>query len=424
MIMMGRKILSLTLNELINSSLDDILKMLKDNLDEVSNYDQEYALSIASAIVKRVLLVKNFSHQYEKVYKIIFSPEFKDSKVIYDVLERENLGNLKDLFDIYKDGDIAPLIDSLFMEDERMFEELVLKEEYNIKDVFSEHILNSFYHDSYKRFLSYLLKDNDKSRVIKALIKGKNNKFIYMVSRMDDVVLKHVKDDSDFFDAVLTLLNHNDYRKLLWDYYNKFVGNKDIVNYFDDDDEDPDELKELINYTFNLMSVIYSMDKVPDIISSVEELVETFNAGKDMVHVAVFGVEGYKKFINGTFDVMIDFPKIEDDNYLLNLKIAFFSTIYGLTYNQAEKLIKNFDSFMKEFNGTFSEGDQLIYETIVAMKSLYELTLEDKEEIDLYREVYYKYLKKNGIYASVEVEALVLMEGLMRRMYNNSIEIL
>ena len=166
------------------------------------------------------------------------------------------------------------------------------------------------------------------------------------------------------------------------------------------------------------------IDSEARIISSVEELVESFNAGKDMVHVAVFGVEGYKKVINGTFDSLLDFPKIENDNHLLNLKIAFFSTIYGLTYNQAEKLIKNFDSFMQEYNVNFSENDRLIYETIVAMRSLYNLTLEDQEEIDLYREVYYKYIKKNGIYSSVEIEALVLMEGLMRRMYNNSIEIL
>ena len=79
---------------------------------------------------------------------------------------------------------------------------------------------------------------------------------------------------------------------------------------------------------------------------------------------------------------------------------------------------------MKSFKGTISKEDQLIYETIIAMKSLYNLTLNDKEEIDLYREVYYKYIKRNGIYATVEVEALVIMEKLMRRMYNNSIELL
>lgn len=418
---MGKKILSLTLNELNNSSTEDIINMIKDNMDEVSSFDKEYASSIASAIVKRVILVKIFSHQYEKFYKVVFSPEFRENELIYNSLEKENLSNLRDLFDIYKDGDLAPLIDSIFMDDEKMFDELIFKEGYNVSDVFSENIINSFYHESYKRFLSYLLKDNDKGRVIKALLKGKNNKFIYMVSRMDDVILKHVKDDSDFFDAVLSLLNYNNYRKLLWDYYNRFVGDGTEINYTDDDQE---ELKELINYTFNLMSVIYSTDKVPNIISSVEELVESFNAGKDMVHVAVFGVEGYKKVINGNFDSLLDFPKIESDNHLLNLKIAFFSTIYGLTYNQAEKLIKNFDSFMKEYNVNFSENDRLIYETIVAMRSLYNLTLDDQEEIDLYREVYYKYIKKNGIYSSVEIEALVLMEGLMRRMYNNSIEIL
>ena len=172
------------------------------------------------------------------------------------------------------------------------------------------------------------------------------------------------------------------------------------------------------------MSVIYANDTIPDIISNIDDLTKSFNLGKEMVHIAVFGVEGYKKFKDNTFDVMLDFPKMDNENQLLNLKIAFFSTIYGLTYNQAEKLIESFDDFMKNFRGTFNNKENLVYETIIAMKSLYNLKLEDKEEIDLYREVYYKYVKKNGIYASTEVEALVIMESLMRRMYNNSIELL
>ena len=141
---MGKKILSLTLNELNNSSTEDIINMIKDNMDEVSSFDKEYASSIASAIVKRVILVKIFSHQYEKFYKVVFSPEFRENELIYNSLEKENLSNLRDLFDIYKDGDLAPLIDSIFMDDEKMFDELIFKEGYNVSDVFSENIINSF----------------------------------------------------------------------------------------------------------------------------------------------------------------------------------------------------------------------------------------------------------------------------------------
>lgn len=423
--MKNRKLLSLTLNELMNVSLEDVLAMLKSNLDEVSSYSREYALSIASALVKRILLIKNFSRQYDKFYKIIISKEFRKNEYIYECLLSEDLSSLKDLFDIYEDN--SDLIDIVFDKEEKLFNELIISNNYDVKNIFSKDLVSNFRYESYKKLLSYLVSDRDKVRVVKSLFKKKNYKFLYMVSKMDDLVLRYVKDDSEYFNMILSLLNHNEYRRLIWDYYNNYIGsskNERIMNSSKYIEEVPDELKELLNYSFNLMNIIYTTDSIPNIISDVNEMLRCFNEGKDMVHVAVFGVEGYKKVKAGSFDVLLDYSKMESDNQLLNLKIAFFSTIYGLTYVQAEKLIKDFEENTRHFNGNVSKEDRLIYETFIAMKSLYDLTLNDKEEINLYREVYYKYVKRNGIYATVEVEALVIMEKLMRRMYNNSIELL
>jgi len=418
---MKRKILSLTLNQLKKISFEEILLMIEDNLQEASKVSDEYAFSIASAIVKRVFLIKDFSREYDKFFKIIFSDKFKNNKYVYNILKKEDLSSLKDLYDLCKDKDLSLLINSIFIDNEKMFNELIVSKKHDVKSVFNSDIVNSFTRDSYKRLLSYLLKGNDKNKVIKALINSKNSKFVYMVSKMDEVILTHTNDDTEYFDAVLTLLNYNDYRKLLWDYYNKFVNNEDNDS---KSDNVPYELKLLLNYTFNIMYIIYSTDRVPNIISNMKELDTYFRKGKDMVHIAVFGVDGYKKVKNDTFDIMNDFPKIDEDNKLLNLKIAFFSTIYGLTYVQVGKLIDNYDNFMKDFKGSLKEDDELIRETLIAMKSLYNLTLENKEEINLYREVYYKYIKQNGIYTIVEVDALVIMETLMRRMYDNSIELI
>ena len=423
--MKNRKLLSLTLNELMNVSLEDVLAMLKSNLDEVSSYSREYALSIASALVKRILLIKNFSRQYDKFYKIIISKEFRKNEYIYECLLSEDLSSLKDLYDIYEDN--SDLIDIVFDKEEKLFNELIISNNYDVKNIFSKDLVSNFRYESYKKLLSYLVSDRDKVRVVKSLFKKKNYKFLYMVSKMDDLVLRYVKDDSEYFNMILSLLNHNEYRRLIWDYYNNYIGsskNERIMNSSKYIEEVPDELKELLNYSFNLMNIIYTTDSIPNIISDVNEMLRCFNEGKDMVHVAVFGVEGYKKVKAGSFDVLLDYSKMESDNQLLNLKIAFFSTIYGLTYVQAEKLIKDFEENTRHFNGNVSKEDRLIYETFIAMKSLYDLTLNDKEEINLYREVYYKYVKRNGIYATVEVEALVIMEKLMRRMYNNSIELL
>lgn len=422
----NKKILSLTLNELINISLDDTLVMLNNDLTEVDNYSSDYALSIASAIVKRIFLIKNFAHQYDKFYKIITSNEFRNNKYIYSALKDENT-TLSDLLDVYDDAEeLTSLIDAILMKNEKMFDELVYGQ-YNVRELFSLEFVNKFNHNSFKRILSFLLKDSDRKRVVKALFKNKNNKFIYMVSKMDDVVLQYSKDDTSYLDAVLVMLNYNNYRHLLWDYYNKYIGNIENENLMNSPEyrkEVPDELKELLNYTFALMDYKYLNDKVPEIISSIDELISSLNEGKDMVHTTVFGVSGYEKVKNESFDILFDFPKMDDENKLLNLKIAFFSNIYGITYDQAGKIIDNFDDFMKDFDGSFDKKDQLIYETVIAMKSLYDLKLDDKDGIDLYREVYYKYVKKNGLYAPVELSAAIMMEELMHRMYENSIEII
>lgn len=420
--MSEKKILSLTLNRLLNVSLEDMLDMLKNNLDEINDYSSEYALSITSAIVKRVLLIKNFSHQYKKFYRVITSDVFRKNKFVYECLEKENLSNLKALYDIY--DKYQELIDSIFSDNEKIFDEIVIDEKFNIEDLFSKSIIDSFKPMSYKVFLSHLLKGNDKNRVIKALIKSRNNEFVYMVSKMDDIVLKYTKDDNEYFDAVLTLLNYNNYRRLLWDYYNRYVRKKEHDKGMNRNKDIPEILYKLLSYTFFLMNSKYTNDKVFDIAPSIEEMLSSISSNKDMMHISVFGVDGYNKVKDKTFDKMFDFIKIDDDNKLLNLKIAFFSTIYGVTYNQAEKLIRSFDDVLDEIDGPIHKDDKLTYETMMAMKSLYELTLDDKESIDLYREVYYKYLNKNGIYCDVEIQALVIMESLMRRMYNNSIEII
>ena len=225
--MKSRKLLSLTLNELMNVSLEDVLSMIKSNLDEVSSYSREYALSIASALVKRILLIKNFSRQYDKFYKIIFSENFRKNEYIYDCLNNENLSSLKELFDIYDDND--KLIDKVFSNDEKLFDELVISNEYDIKNVFSKEIISNFRNESYKKLLSYLLKDKDKVRVVKSLFKKKNYKFLYMVSTMDDLVLRYVKDDTEYFNMILSLLNYNEYRKLIWDYYNIYIGSLHLL---------------------------------------------------------------------------------------------------------------------------------------------------------------------------------------------------
>lgn len=417
-----KKFLTLTNNNLISYSIDELLDMIDNDIREASTFSLDYAYSISLSILKKLFLLKD--KDFNKFYKIITSKEFRSNRYIYRCISKDNYYSLRDLFNIYKDEDLGSLLDYIFIDNKYLFNEMVLDGNYNFKDIFSYEMSNHFRNSSYRNLLGYLLKGRDKKRVIKALLRKKNNKYIYVISKMDDMVLSRVEDDSDYFDAVLWLLKYRDYRHLIWNYYDRYIKNSKnefLLNCTKYDSETL-ELQELLHYSFALMNVIYSSDRVPDIVYDIDLLVKSCNDSKDMVHRAVFGVEGYKKVRNGTFDILLDFPSIDNENQLLNLKVAFFSTIYGLTYNQAEKLINSFDDFNKEYK--VSEKDELIYDTLSAMKSLYNLTLSDKEEINLYREVYYKYVKKNGVHATIEIEAMMIMEALMRRMYNSAIELL
>lgn len=415
-----KKFLSLTRNDLSSYSIEELLNMLIKEINDASNLSLDYAYSVSFSVVNKLFLLKE--SDFNKFYKIITSNEFISNRYIYRTLSKEEYFSLRDFLNLYKDKEVSVLIDNIFIDNKSLFNEMIFDSNYNLKDIFSLEMSSYFTHNSYRNLLGYLLKGRDKKRVIKALLRKKNNKYVYVISKMDDMVLSRVEDDKDYFDAVLWLLKYSDYRHLIWNYYDRYIkDNKNerllkTVKY----DVETDELKELLHYSFNLMNVIYSSDNVPEIVYDIDFLIKSKNDSKDMVHRAVFGVEGYKKVRNGTFDILIDFPKIEKENELLNLKVAFFSTIYGLTYKQTEKLILSFDKFNEEFN--VDEKDELIYEMMSAIKALYGLTLNDQDEINLYREVYYKYVVENGVHAPIEIEAMVIMESLMRKMYNNAIE--
>ena len=408
-----RRILSLTLNETVSMSDTDIVSLLDKDLLGLKTYPEEYAVSIAGSIVKRLMLLKKHN-QYSKFYQVVTSSTFRNDKYIYMSLDKTGLSNLKDLFSIYDSE--KEYIDFIFLTKEKLFDELVMSNNFKVTDFLSSEVIYSFSKESYRRILSYVFTGGDKGKVVKALLRGKNDKFIFMVSLMDKYVLNYVDADDEFFDSVLTMLNINNYRRLLWDYYNTHV-TKNI------EDKDEFHLKILVNYTFDLMNSKYFNDKIPPIFSSIEALEKEFGEDKDLMHTMFFGITGYKRVQNNNFNRLVDFKQINDDNELLNLKVAFFSTIYGITYKQAEKILDGMKDFVKVFKAS-NKQDRLIYETLVAMKTLYKLELTDDNNINLYRNIYFKYVKKNGVHCTVDVSASVLMLSLLRKISEDEIEVL
>lgn len=418
----NKRFLSLTMNNIVNYSIDDLLIMIDSDLKDAGQLSLDYAYSISLSVLKKLFLLKE--KDYHKFYQIITSKEIINNKYIYRSLSKNGFISLRDFFNIIKDDNLDDLINYIFKNNCKLFNEMIFNGTYNLNNIFSLEIVNRFTKESYLNILNYLLKGKDKKRVVKALLRNKNNKYIYVISKMDDMVLSCTNDDSNYFDAVLHLLTYRDYRHLICDYYDKYVKNsknEEILNSVKYSKIEVDELGYLLNYTFKLMNDFYYGNDSFEIISKFDNMIEFSNSSRDMIHQAIFGVEGYKKLKNGTFDTLLDYPKVDNEKSLLNLKIAFFSTMYGLTYDQVSKLVNSFDKFMEEYE--CSKNDDDIYETMVAIKNLYYLTLDKLEEIDLYREVYYKYVMKKGIYAPIEIEAMAIMEELMRKMYNNAIEL-
>ena len=282
---MKKKVLSLTIDETLSLSDTEFISIMNQDLLALNNYPDEYSISIAGSIVKRILTIKNMN-QYSKFYQIVTSSSFRNNRYIYMSLEKNDLGNLKDLFILYDTE--KEYIDYIFLTREKLFDELIMSNKFRVSDFLSADVIDKFSVESYRNLLLNVFKSDDKGKVVKALLRSRNDKFIEMVSLMDNYVLENYSSDNEFFDVVLSLLNYNNYRRLLWDYYKEYIYKKKR-------DTDKQKLKMLIDYSFNLMINRYYTDNVPPILNSLDNLEKDYNADKDLVNTMMFGVEGYKK---------------------------------------------------------------------------------------------------------------------------------
>ena len=408
-----QKILSLTYNQMISKTDTEIVSLLNEDLNELHKYPKEYGLSLASSMIKKIMSIKT-NNQYSKFYQVVTSSTFKDDNLIYLSLDKNNLNNLKELFSIYDEK--KEYIDYLFLSKEVLFDELILSNKFKVIDFLSDDVTSKFTKESYRNILSFVFKGDDKGKVVRALLRSKNKQFIDVISIMDKEILTYVKDDLNFFDTVLTLLNYNNYRRLIWDYYNEYINKKKI-------DKDKKNIRVLIYYSFSLMNNKYSNNKIPVIENSMESLIKDFESDKDQLHTMFFGQTGYMRVKSNNFNRLEDWPDMNDDNQLLFLKIAFFYNIYGVTYKEVEKILKVYKDYNKKYDYKVREQRE-IFETIIAMKSLYELELENEDKIKLYRDIYFRNIKKLGIYTPVNIKASMLMLSLLKEVDNANTEII
>ena len=408
-----QKILSLTYNQMISKTDTEIVSLLNEDLNELHKYPKEYGLSLASSMIKKIMSIKT-NNQYSKFYQVVTSSTFKDDNLIYLSLDKNNLNNLKELFSIYDEK--KEYIDYLFLSKEVLFDELILSNKFKVIDFLSDDVTSKFTKESYRNILSFVFKGDDKGKVVRALLRSKNKQFIDVISIMDKEILTYVKDDLNFFDTVLTLLNYNNYRRLIWDYYNEYINKKKI-------DKDKKNIRILIYYSFSLMNNKYSNNKIPVIENSMASLIKDFESDKDQLHTMFFGQTGYMRVKSNNFNRLEDWPDMNDDNQLLFLKIAFFYNIYGVTYKEVEKILKVYKDYNKKYDYKVREQRE-IFETIIAMKSLYELELENEDKIKLYRDIYFRNIKKLGIYTPVNIKASMLMLSLLKEVDNANTEII
>ena len=210
---MDKKFLSLTSNSIINYSTEELINMINNDIKEASSLSLDYAYSISSSILKKLFLLRD--KDFNKFYKVITSNKFRSNRYVYRSISKDNYYALRDLFNIYKDGDLGSLLDYIFIDNKYLFNEMVLDGNYDFKEIFSYEMTNHFRNSSYRNLLGYVLKGRDKKRVVKALLRSKNNKYIYVISKMDDMILSRVSDDGDYFDAVLCLLKYAHNRLLV-----------------------------------------------------------------------------------------------------------------------------------------------------------------------------------------------------------------
>lgn len=259
-------------------------------------------------------------------------------------------------------------------------------------------------------FSNYLFDDDDRA--------------LFILSQMCENIYNQVGHTSEFIDAIVNLAYDRlgvNFKNILIEYYDKVIGSKENEEAFKESIKNgmTFEMREIVNVMFNSA---YSYVPYNDLLTSksLEEFIEKVSSKREENHITIFGKDGFKKFMDGTFNPDKDFRDVLDMDALAYFKEAFLTNIYGISLRQADFIVTRYGENLDKLAKNLSDSDKEAFEILKSIVSITSLGLDNQDEIKVLQNVYLEYMREKGLNYQKKSNSCAILEGLFNRMYMNT----
>ncbi len=273
-----------------------------------------------------------------------------------------------------------------------------------------------------KETLSHIFRFLNSGEDISNLFAEENSKVLFIFSQMCDAVYKKVGHESEVLDAGYRMLRDADFKEILNDYYDKYVGSQDNENDFKKRVglANSVEMQELFNYMVTQGYNFSYGSKTFSDIHTIEEFMNFVREERENNHIVVFGKENYERIKNGHLDDDITFKKITDEDELKEFKKAVLENIYGINTFEASHITRTYGNYLEELQKCLNENDKVTFEILEAIVKIDKMELDNEDDIKHIQRAYWKYVKEKGLDHRKEYSSILVLDGLLNRMYMNT----
>jgi len=451
---------------LLYMDIDEIKANLVVEIKELDKFPEQQKKLYLKEIFSKLLKIQPlFSYPHVAKYEeaelrlyvdLISMTEIYDDKDIREFLKDDSNGLDKEkrnlLLKIYNYYDNHPdLIDKFnyILSSSSDLVRAIINKNIDLEKFFSERVMSLFDKEDlsqmFREYYSFIFEQGG----LKGLFDEKNDKVLFMISKMAEKVKSITGHSSEFLEIVFKIYKSPYYRdnfvNLLNDYYVSLVGNKDNENDFSNAFLNLSgfiEVDQLINY---IMSSYFKNDGVDlKIFASKINFTHFINFINNIridlhhdifkdktldkgifVKIAYrfFDLNVLKKIKNGNFDVNKDFKEILGEDDLYKFKNAFLQNVYGISMKDTEYILEVYSKYIDEFEKCVKDDDREILEVLKSIKNIYDLDYDSdsfNNNLKSLQMAYYYFIKDNGSTYQNSIACPIIIEGLLNRMVINT----
>lgn len=430
----GNKFSNINVSLMINMDIDDVRKVLLDEIDEIETEESDYKVRYLQRIFDKIFsfqpsITDDMDRGFQKVRflhqrlyaDIIATPNFLNRDFIKDFLinnyEFSSTTKLKyhalikimTLYESLNSSSVEKF--NYCFRNSSKFADMLLTDNRIFDRVLSDRHLSMFSKETFCQIFNFL----DVTSIIESYFFNVSDKSLFLIAQMGEHVYRQTGAVYEFFDAVVKLnYDSSSFNKILDEFYDKYIGN----DYYEDnfksfiEDSFPIELNIIIN---NIFDYYYDFD-----------FFNPFNSSKN---ISDFMFSSIKKDIvdyDFIFSKWKEFKGLRTDKIIISksdldkFKEIIFKNIYGISLMQAGKINQEYGYNLNLLNDSIITDDREIYELLKAIVNINSLDVDNIDGIMVTMESYLKFINKNGINCISKHNSFIVLECLLKRMYINT----